>query len=266
MGSFAPPKGQKCSPRVERPGGGIWEGRPWNQKTPPASSPSSPTSPNGAQARVHNACAHRSTPTAQPWTPAQPGQPGHHKRPRVHNACARSCHLSTPGQRNKLNTQAPAGARICACVREIASRLDTAARLPNWTKWTLKRPQAPIFARVYVRDTSTKADTSRAGLVLRTPAPWRQAQPAPATWTAGHLATGKSYTRARELAAFSTSTKDSQAIVEDAAGRWLPASWKDRRAPGRHPGRRYRQPWRRRPSGRVCSCVGNAVKTNYYLF
>ena len=72
------------------------EGRPWNQKTPPASSPSSPTSPNGAQARVHNACAHRSTPTAQPWTPAQPGQPGHHKRPRVHNACAHRSAAAAP--------------------------------------------------------------------------------------------------------------------------------------------------------------------------
>lgn len=175
---------------------GYGKGAPGIKKHPPASSPSSPTSPNGAQARVHNACAHRSTPTAQPWTPAQPGQPGHHKRPRVHNACARSFHLAAAAQRNTMNAQAPAGTRICARVREIAGGRSGG----SWTKWTLKRPPAPTFARAYARDTSTKADASGPGLVLRTP-PWRQAKAAPPSWTptAARAGSGGSW-RAQALA------------------------------------------------------------------
>ena len=111
---------------------GYGKGAPGIKKHPPASSPSSPTSPNGAQARVHNACAHRSTPTAQPWTPAQPGQPGHHKRPRVHNACAHS--LPRP------------------------ARPDTCAQLASGT---LKRPQAPAFVRACAR--SPAADPAAVG-------------------------------------------------------------------------------------------------------
>ena len=193
-GQFCTPKGPKMQPAC----GKTWRrdmGRaPLESKTPPASSP---TSPNGAQARVHN-------------------------------ACARSFHLAAAAQRNTMNAQAPAGTRICACVREIAGPWTRRQIRRSWTKWTLKRPPAPTFARVYVRDTSTKADASRAGLVLRTPPPWRQAK---AARPPGHRPPAAA---SRAGATFRTSTKDSQAIVEDAASGQLegsPGTWTPPRTP-----------------------------------
>lgn len=48
-----------------------------------------------------------------------------------------------------MNTQAPAGTRVCACVREIAGRQGTAAQLAKLDKWTLKAPAGThICARV----------------------------------------------------------------------------------------------------------------------
>ena len=53
---------------------------------------------------------------------------------------------------NTMNTQAPAGTRVCASVREIAGGRSGG----SWTKWTLKRLPAPAFVRAYARETSTK--------------------------------------------------------------------------------------------------------------